>query len=67
MKKLLLSMLLGFLLHKTLAGIYSYSWWTNNYICHETLKSADFNKQIECTHKRMGVVFYLRYALVKPD
>lgn len=63
MKKVLLGLVLGFFLHKGLAAVYNYSWWTAESQC----RVGSFEDDMKCVYSKMGYVKYLNYLLLAPN
>lgn len=62
MKKILLGILLGLVLHKVMFTAYSYSWWSAE--ASKECRAVHQGDQIfKCIYDRMGYMKYLGYPL----
>lgn len=69
MKKLLLGMLLGFLLHKGLYAIYTYAWWTAeaSVECRDVKLNKNLSDAIACVNKKIEPISTLSIVLAAPS
>ena len=68
MKKILIGMLLGFLLHTGLRAYYSYLWWTAESKLTNAQMNESFNKNKSYTivNDTIGIQDNLKYILISP-
>lgn len=73
MKKLLLGLLLGFILHKATEEVFDYHFRKGFVACRDQYMidvknniDAPLSKRFRCTREQMGYVRYLEYLLVRP-
>ena len=72
MKKIILSLIMGFVLHKVVNEIYDYSWWKNSNECYDRangVKPYEPNGvavREACFKEKQGVIWYLQYTLLRP-
>lgn len=72
--KYCLLILLGFCLHKGLEEVYDYSWQKGFKVCGEQYMKdvedpkidAPLSKRFRCAEKDMGLVYNLKYILLRP-
>lgn len=61
MKKLLLGIILGFILHSGMTTLHSYAWWTAEVSCRKIDKDK-ISRESNCMSKRIGIVNYIGFA-----
>ena len=71
MKKILLGILLGMLLHKSINYIYDYKFYENfsSNECKGIMfrPNGNLTQRFHCTHDQMGLWNYLQYLLIRPQ
>jgi len=59
MKKILIGIILGFIIHSGLSTLYDYKFWTNTFKCHEKTEEADQ----KCVEYYAPILSILKYPL----
>ena len=73
MKKILLGILLGFILHKATNEVYDYTWWKHSDYCYDLvndIKPYEPDAVIArnaCFKEKQGLAWYLQYVLTRPQ
>lgn len=62
--KILIGILLGMFLHKSITGYYSYVWWTAESQCRDDIRNKE--DPFICIYEKVGKVKYINYMALAP-
>lgn len=73
MKKVLIGLLIGFVLHKAINEIYDYTWWKNADYCYDLVNDIEPYEpnavvaRDACFKDKQGLTWYFQYILLRPQ